>query len=275
MIPVVTLGSENIRNEILDSCREYGFFYLNNENSDGSPLIDTEILEKLRQDAHKLFEIGTDEKKKNHVSLNRGNRGYFCSMDYKEINRDPHELSIADNKEGYFFASENLYDCPNRLPQGVEHQLEFIEHYMKSCRNICAQILDILGFSFDDPVYMFKILSYPEDNGSTDAHTDYGCLTLLHATDDGLEILIHDEWIKIPTLKNVFVVNVGDFLQALTGGMLRSTIHRVIHDKKTRRLSFPFFFHADKETRAEIEGREFSVMEYIDDRFARTYNHRK
>lgn len=275
MIPIITLSSENIKNEILDSCQKYGFFYLKNEKKNGEPFVDPKILEILSKNSQALFDIGSEEKKKNHVSVNRGNRGYFCSVDYQEINKDPHEISIVDNKEGYFFASENLYDCFNTLPEGFGSLLGFIEHYMKLCRDICTQIIEIIGFQFDDPVYMFKILSYPEEKGSTDAHTDYGCLTLLHSTDDGLEILINDEWIKIPAFQNVFVVNVGDFLQALTKGKLKSTIHRVIHKKKTKRLSFPFFFHADKNTKAYINGKEFSVMEYIDDRFAKTYRYRK
>lgn len=275
MIPIITLDSKNLKKEILYSFQNYGFFYLNNKNNNNTFLIDPKILNDLENIAKKIFNIDLKEKLKFHVSKNKGNRGYFSSLDYNEINKDPDKISIIDNKEGYFFGSNNLYNTNNIIPTNLNNELKIIENYMELCKKICLKILNILNFNFDDPIYMFKILSYPPKNGNTDAHTDYGCLTMLYMTDDGLEININNEWIKIPKLDNIFVINAGDFLQSLTNNKVKSTIHRVIHLKNNNRFSFPFFYHANPDFQILINNEKFSTIEYINNRFNKTYKHRK
>jgi isopenicillin N synthase-like dioxygenase len=55
------------------------------------------------------------------------------------------------------------------------------------------------------------------------------------------------EWLEVNPSPGSMVVNVGDMLQRLTNGTLRSTSHRVINPKSDRarhaRYSMPFFLH--------------------------------
>jgi len=55
------------------------------------------------------------------------------------------------------------------------------------------------------------------------------------------------DWLSINAGPGQIVVNVGDMLQRLTNGRLRSTTHRVINPPKEKwhlpRLSIPFFLH--------------------------------
>ena len=92
-------------------------------------------------------------------------------------------------------------------------------------------------------------------------HSDYGFLTLLLQDDKGgLEVRSWDEgsggdddsgsgsgggWIDVPPVAGTLVVNLGDALEQLTGGLIRATPHRVrprVDALDGGRLSFPFFF---------------------------------
>ncbi|MEO1087630.1 MAG: 2OG-Fe(II) oxygenase family protein, partial [Acidobacteriota bacterium] len=83
-------------------------------------------------------------------------------------------------------------------------------------------------------------------------HTDYGVLTMLKQDDvGGLEVLSEGRWIEAPPVPGSFVCNLGDMLERMTGGIYRSTPHRVRNTSGRGRLSFPFFFDPDWTARVE------------------------
>ena len=84
-------------------------------------------------------------------------------------------------------------------------------------------------------------------------HTDYGLLTLLRQdTVGGLEVKGPAGWIAAPPIAASFVCNIGDMLDRMTGGLYRSTPHRVRLNASGRdRLSFPLFFDPDLDARIE------------------------
>jgi isopenicillin N synthase-like dioxygenase len=99
-----------------------------------------------------------------------------------------------------------------------------------------------------DPTVLFRIFHYPpappaSDDWGVGEHTDYGLLTLL-AQDrhGGLQVRAGTGWIEAPPIPGTFVCNIGDMLDRLTGGLYRSTPHRVKNVSGRERLSFPFFF---------------------------------
>ncbi len=74
-------------------------------------------------------------------------------------------------------------------------------------------------------------------------HTDYGLLTILLQDDaGGLEVKSRSRWVSAPPVPGSFVCNIGDMLDRMTGGLYRSTPHRVRNPAARDRLSFPFFF---------------------------------
>ena len=59
-------------------------------------------------------------------------------------------------------------------------------------------------------------------------------------------------WIEAPPVPESFVCNIGDMLDRMTGGLYRSTPHRVRLNTSGRdRLSFPLFFDPDFDARIE------------------------
>ena len=80
-------------------------------------------------------------------------------------------------------------------------------------------------------------------------HEDINLITLLMgASAEGLQVLNkNNQWIGITAIPGSLVVNVGDMLQRLTNGVMKSTTHRVVNPPRekwgTSRYSIPFFLH--------------------------------
>lgn len=83
---------------------------------------------------------------------------------------------------------------------------------------------------------------------SCGAHTDYGCVTLLHtdSTPGALQVQLKDgTWLSANPVPGAFVVNIGDMIERWTNGLWKSTMHRVIHrgnGEGGSRVSVPFFY---------------------------------
>ena len=112
------------------------------------------------------------------------------------------------------------------------------------------------GNSILRPIHYYPIAdpaSVPADAVRAAEHGDINLITLLMgASADGLQGLRRDgKWIPITALPEQLVVNVGDMLERLTNGKLKSTIHRVVNPPREKmnapRYSIPFFMHPRSE----------------------------
>ncbi len=102
---------------------------------------------------------------------------------------------------------------------------------------------------------VLRLLHYPPIEGEpgsnvrAGAHEDINAITLLLGAEEaGLELLTRDgRWIPVSPKPGELVVNIGDMLQRLTNGLLRSTTHRVVNPPPERRrhsrYSMPYFLH--------------------------------
>lgn len=79
------------------------------------------------------------------------------------------------------------------------------------------------------------------------AHEDINFLTLLVAARGaGLQLLDRDgRWLAVETEPTNLIVDSGDMLQRLTGGLIPATTHRVVNPDgpNVSRYSMPFFMH--------------------------------
>ncbi len=112
---------------------------------------------------------------------------------------------------------------------------------------------------------LFRLFNYPSQpvpegldvQWGVGEHTDYGLLTILHQDEvGGLAVHTPGGWIDAPPIAGSFVCNIGDMLDRMTGGLYKSTPHRVKRNTSGRdRLSFPLFFDPNFEARVQrIEG---------------------
>jgi isopenicillin N synthase-like dioxygenase len=190
-------------------------------------------------------------------------RGYFRVGD---------ELTSGkpDQKEGLYFGAELPADDPrvragtplhgpNLFPERPAGLREAVLDYMAALTDLGHRLMAglALGLGLEDtyfadritvePLTLFRIFNYPPpsdpDLWGVGEHTDYGLLTILLQDDaGGLEVRSRSGWVPAPPIPGAFVCNIGDMLDRMTGGLYRSTPHRVRNPAPRDRLSFPFFF---------------------------------
>lgn len=116
--------------------------------------------------------------------------------------------------------------------------------------------VDTLNRLVTKPTSQLRLLHYPYDVTAVDvsgigAHTDMELFTILLPTAPGLEVMNSaGEWIDAPPIEDAFVVNIGDMVEALSGGLFVATSHRV-RKVAEERYSFPLFFACDYDVKIE------------------------
>ncbi|MFM7433102.1 MAG: isopenicillin N synthase family dioxygenase [Gammaproteobacteria bacterium] len=203
-----------------------------------------------------------------HIAGSGGARGYT-------------PFGIETAKGSRHFDLKEFWHVGRELPQGHPYRhymadnvwidgiegfkdtcIEMFETFDRSGRRLLtaiARVLDLPADYFEDKVQLgnsvLRVIHYPPippnptESIRAGAHEDINVITLLlGAEEPGLQVLTRQgEWLSVNPLPGSMVVNVGDMLQRLTNGSLRSTSHRVINPVSERaqnaRYSMPFFLH--------------------------------
>lgn len=248
--------------EIGRSFEEYGFAVLADHG------IPDALIKRAEVKAKAFFALPEEVKKKYFVEGRGGARGYtpfgietakgHKAHDLKEFWHVGRELP-----EGHKFGD---LMPPNVWPEEVEgFQETFRELYDTFDRTglkVLSAIARYLGVDEDyfadtvrDGNSVMRLLHYPPQAEPTGehiragAHEDINTITLLLGAEEaGLELLTRDgRWIPVAPKPGELVINIGDMLQRLTNGKLRSTSHRVVNPSPDRashaRYSMPFFLH--------------------------------
>lgn len=265
--------------QIRNACEDTGFFYIVGHG------VDVGLQARLENLSREFFSQDLDTKLA--IDMSKGGRawrGYFAVGDELTSGR-------PDMKEGLYFGAEldsshplvksqtpmhgaNLF--PSNMPALRETVLAYMNEMTKLGHALMTGVALSLGLDSNyfaerytsDPLILFRIFNYPAERGShgeswgVGEHTDYGVLTILKQDDSGgLQIKSRSGWIEAPPIANSFVCNIGDMLDRMTGGLYRSTPHRVRNQADHDRLAFPFFF--DPNFNAEVKAIEGSRV--IDD----------
>ncbi|KAM3208057.1 hypothetical protein ACQJBY_063011 [Aegilops geniculata] len=82
-------------------------------------------------------------------------------------------------------------------------------------------------------------------------HSDGGVLTVLLAETAGLQVLRDGEWHDVPVVPGALVVNLGDVVEVVSNGVLRSPVHRVVASAERGRVSVAAFYTVDPEREVE------------------------
>lgn len=267
--PLIERGDRiAVATQIGRACRERGFFYITGHG------VSQSLLDRLERVSRQFFDQDIETKLKIRMALGgRAWRGYFPVGD---------ELTSGkpDQKEGIYFGSELTNDHPmvqaktplhgmNLFPpidDFRETVIEYLERLTELGHVLMSGIAISLNLDADffrkdlnaQPIVLFRIFHYPplttasDDLWSVGEHTDYGLLTILKQDQTGgLQVKSRGKWEEAPPIPGSFVCNIGDILDRMTGGLYRSTPHRVRNRGQRGRYSFPFFF--DPGWNAEIK----------------------
>jgi isopenicillin N synthase-like dioxygenase len=248
--------------ELGRSFRHYGFAIIADHG------IPDELIQRSEDKAKAFFALPEEVKRKYLVPGGGGARGYTPFgietakgskvHDLKEfwhVGRDlPADHRFRDHMP------DNLW--PSEVPSFRDTFRELFAMFDRTGLKILKAIARDLKIDedyFEDAVRdgnsVLRALHYPPQTEPTGehiragAHEDINAITLLLGAEEaGLELLTKDgRWIPVSPKPGELVINIGDMLQRLTNGVLRSTSHRVVNPASERashaRYSMPFFLH--------------------------------
>jgi isopenicillin N synthase-like dioxygenase len=263
------IEADKIAQEINTACREHGFFYISGHG------VSQTLQSKLEQLSHEFFKLPEEEKLK--ISMHLGGKAWrgFFSVGNELTSGKP------DIKEGIYFGTELDKNNPqvlegipmhgqNLFPEKPAELRETVLQYINEVTQVGHLVMKAVALSLNldadyfysrytkDPLILFRIFHYPAQvgianpdqlNWGVGEHTDYGLLTILKQDAvGGLQVKSRGEWIEAPPIENTFICNIGDMLDRMTGGLYRSTPHRVLNKSGKSRLSFPLFFDPGFDT---------------------------
>ena len=264
-----------------------------------------ELIDNLYKQVKAVFDLPEQVKLKYEKPELAGQRGYtgkgketakgFKTPDLKEFWQIGQTVTDGDPVKDQYPENVTIEEVPefNTVTREIYQKLETAgKHLLRAI----AVYLGLDEHYFDQHVHngnsILRTLHYfpienpdavPADAVRAGAHEDINLITLLiGASADGLELLTREnEWFPVKAHGEDVVVNVGDMLQRLTNGKLKSTTHRVVNPPrelmKTSRYSVPFFLHPKAKMDltclesciSEQHPKQFSDMtagEYLDER---------
>ncbi|KAA1475249.1 Clavaminate synthase-like protein [Dentipellis sp. KUC8613] len=243
-----------------------GFFYVVGHG------LDPESLQRQFAIAQLAFDGVSQEEKEAHRApiAEKGSFIGYKLRNYWEIND-----GIRDRIEQYNMYLQNL-DPVTRHPKPLQPYLPEIKAFTTAMRqNVLRRVLSLIDsvlgledghlFSLQqDPTTghvsndLFRYMIYdpltPEEAAVTNnvmlnGHTDFGSVSMLVSQPiTALQILMPDgKWRYVQHRDNALVINIGDQLSFMSGGLLKGTIHRVVlppaDQLQYRRLGLFHFAH--------------------------------
>ena len=244
------------------SFEEYGFAIIADHG------IPDGLIHEAEEKVKTFFALPDAVKRKCHIAGGGGARGYtpfgietakgHKAHDLKEFWHVGRELSPSHKFRGHM--PDNVW--PAEVPRFRDTFLTLFDTFDRTGLKILKAIARFLNIDEDyfvdtvrDGNSVLRLLHYPPIEGEpgghvrAGAHEDINTITLLLGAEEaGLELLTMDgRWIPVSPKPGELVVNIGDMLQRLTNGLLRSTSHRVVNPPPERRshsrYSMPYFLH--------------------------------
>ena len=261
-LPDADRDPDGFAQELGQSFEEYGFAIVRDHG------ISQELIDRAEAKAKEFFALPEEAKRHYLIPGTGGARGYTAfgvetakgaqAHDLKEFWHVGRELPAGHRYRDVM--GDNVW--PAEVAGFRDTFLELYDAFDAAGLKILSAIARYLGVDEDyfidtvrDGNSVLRLLHYPPIQGEpgsnvrAGAHEDINTITLLLGAEEaGLELLTRDaRWIPVSPKPGELVVNIGDMLQRLTNGLLRSTTHRVVNPPPERRgrsrYSMPFFLH--------------------------------
>lgn len=254
-LPIVNI---NNLDEIKSACQKYGFFYVSIDP------VDVNIVNNMIELNKNYFSLQEDEKTKQ--ILDKNGLGY-APLKRVSLNKDKKEI-----KESFSYRPNQIECIDNDLTK------KYFDIMSKYSKNIFTKVIKSLNIPIENYVSAITpsfdtltMIHYPKITNTNDdnvcgiaPHTDWGLLTLLYTSTDGLQIKHDNQWFDIPTLPNHLIVNIADMLEIISDEQYKSTLHQVI--TKDEKYSIAFFFEPNLEYLIEPYNKsdKYKPIKYLD-----------
>ncbi|MBA0568782.1 hypothetical protein Golob_006251 [Gossypium lobatum] len=244
-IPVIDLRDPEAKTLMVKACEEYGFFKLINH---GVPM---EFMTRLEAEALSFFNLPQSDKDKatpfGYGSNKIGPNGDVGWIEYLLVNTNPQLTSLKTLSENFCSYAVNDYILAvKRLAfEVVEIMADGLEI---EPRNVLSRLLrdeksdSCFRLNHYPPCPQLQALSGRNLIGFGE-HTDPQIISILRSNNtSGLQICLRDRtWVSVPPDQTSFFIGVGDALQVMSNGRLRSVRHRVLIDSMKSRVSMIYF----------------------------------
>ncbi|KAE9592410.1 putative flavanone 3-dioxygenase [Lupinus albus] len=156
---------------------------------------------------------------------------------------------------------------------------KFSEEFKRVSLDVISAVVESLGINPTNLIEKFKegmdvvtVNCYPpcpqpELALGLPPHTDFGCLTILHQSDHGLEIYDEEDkiWKAVPAVPGALQVNIGDQFEGYSNGLYKSVLHRATLNNVKTRVSIAVLYSL------AVDEQVHTAEELIDDEHPRKY----
>ncbi|KAH8760536.1 gibberellin 20-oxidase [Diaporthe sp. PMI_573] len=267
-------GEKNAQENLLKACTDLGFFYLDCRDVDSG---------RVMQDVQNMYTLATSFYDLPQETKNK----WFVDRDHDEdlvlgVQLMEHPISkvidaasmpgpeaISSRLAPLKQANSTFRDISTLLltrlssALGLPDNLAYQQYHRKN--KVCPTALGLLKYTLAD--------MEPDKVGQI-AHTDAGSLSIVFTEVAGLQVLKPNEeqWYYIAPKPGHAVVNVGDALRFISGGVLESSLHRIIpHKDEKARHKYSIVYLLRPEMDAEFvdaEGVTWKGLEWTNKKHA-------
>ncbi|CAL4894335.1 unnamed protein product [Urochloa decumbens] len=253
-VPAVDLSGPGAAAAVVDACERFGFFKVAHHG------VPARVVDRLESEAAAFFAKPQAEKDASgpanplgYGSKRIGRNGDTGWLEYLLLAVDHHQAAAAVSKAS---------------PVPSSSLREAVSEYVGAVRGVAARVLEAvaegLGVAPRDALSgmvsgaasdgVFRVNHYPPcpllqrlpDSCSVTGfgeHTDPQLVSVLRSNGTpGLQLALRDgRWVPVPPDRDAFFVIVGDSLEVLTNGRLKSVRHRVVANSLKPRVSMIYF----------------------------------
>ncbi|XP_030496523.2 protein DMR6-LIKE OXYGENASE 1 [Cannabis sativa] len=258
-IPIIDLSITDhnlLVHKITQACEEYGFFQITNHG------VPKDLCKKTMTAVADFYSLPSQER-----SQFTDTTKPVKIIGYLLNSKDQESPNIALWSESLNHPWDPAGDFASLLPQNPPQYRETFAEYAKEVNELMKRLFGLIseGLGLEKDYLVNKLgenpwltalanffppCPNPELTLGMSTHTDLSALTVLMQSEEisCLQVLKDDKWIAVHPLPNAFVINLGDQLEVMSNGRLKSVHHRVVNNKMQQRISVAFFYGPNMET---------------------------
>ncbi|XP_057802637.1 protein SRG1-like [Salvia miltiorrhiza] len=233
-------------------CGEWGMFTIRNHG------LDPRVMEEVEQVVKEFFELPFEEKKSSvGTYMDADNMGYGRNF-FKSKLQPLDWIDRLTMRAAPVGSADGLRVWPNNPP----NFRPTLENYVKAAREVHDELLEALAEAISLDTHSFlqyfdphtseinvRINHYPscpqpDLTIGLVPHTDAAALTLLtqFGSENGLQVMKDNQWITVPWPCDSLLINVGDCIEIMSNGRLKSSWHRAVAQPDMGRFSVALFY---------------------------------
>ncbi|KAM3355938.1 hyoscyamine 6-dioxygenase [Capsicum galapagoense] len=247
-IPVIDLekslvsSSEKMETikQLLQAGQEFGFFQVINHG------IPEDVMSQTILTFNEFFDMADEQ-----ITNVPARKGWIYTGSEQEVKDGVHLW-----RDNIKHRCHPLEKCMQSWPDKPASYREVVGRYVAEIRKLSLTILELISeglgiesgyFDEQSQVQLLSANRYPPcpDPSLTlgiPKHFDPSLITIItQGNVSGLQVMVDGKWVCIGAVPNAFVVNIGNQLEIISNGMLRSVEHRAVTNSREARTSIALF----------------------------------